>query len=145
MRLLSLLAAVLALSLADVTTSAAAMVAAHHASSLTSLTATRPVRHAGRGIGKTPAAIDNSCSIRDAHFIEYGSNCGRPVKYFCLVGSNARFAYPPSYVSNGCSTRTIIYTGATLSGRRLCIAPHTATHRLRRTYRSFRIGSRRSC
>src|SRR5215467_4980098 len=145
MRLLSLVAAVLALSLADATTSAAAVVAAHHASSLISLTATRPVGHTGRGIGKTAAAISNSCSVIGAHFIEYGNNCGRPVKYVCLVGSNTRFAYPPSYVSNGCSTRTIIYTGAALDGRSLCIGPFTATHRLGRTYRSFRIGSSHSC
>jgi len=143
MRLFSQLAPVLALSLAGVITGAAGAAAAHSPSSLTSLTATRPAGDMGRG--KTAAAIDNSCSMISAHFIEYGNNCGHPVKYVCLVGSNARFAYPPSYVSSGCPTRAIIYTGATLNGRSLCIGPHTATHRLRRTYRSFRIGSSNSC
>ena len=144
MRLFFLLAAVLVLSLAGVTVSAAAA-AAHHARPLTSLTATWPAGHMGRGAGKTAAAVDNSCPIISSHFSEYGNNCAHPVKYVCLVGSNARFAYPPSYVGNGCLTRAIIYTGATLNGRSLCIAPHSATHRLRRTYRSFRIGSRPSC
>jgi hypothetical protein len=145
MRLLSLLAAVLALGLAGVTTSAAAGTAAHHARSLTSLTATLPAGHMDRGIGKKAAAINNSCSIGSGHFTEYGNNCGHPVKYSCQVGTIARFSYSPSYVSNGCPTRVIIYTGATLNGHHLCIAPHTATHRLRRTYRSFRIGSSHFC
>jgi hypothetical protein len=145
MRLLSLLAAVLALGLAGITTSAAAGAAAPHARSLTSLTAARPARHLDRGIGKKAAAIYNSCSIGNGHFTEYGNNCGHPVKYSCQVGTVARFSYSPSYVSNGCPTRVIIYTGATLNGHRLCIGPHTATNRLRRTYRSFRIGSSPFC
>jgi hypothetical protein len=144
MRLLSLLAAVLALGLAGVTTSAAAGAAAHHGS-LTSLTAARPAGHMDRGIGQKAAATYNSCSIGSGHFTEYGNNCGHPVKYSCQVGTIARFSYSPSYVSSGCPTRVIIYTGATLNGHHLCIAPHTATHRLRRTYRSFRIGSSHFC
>jgi hypothetical protein len=118
--------------------------APHHARSLTSLTATRAVADMGRGTGKT-GAISNSCPIRNGSFVEYRNNCGKPVKYICQVGSNARFSYPPSYVSNGCPTRVLIYTHGTLNGRSLCISPHTATHRLRRTYRSFRVGSSRSC
>jgi hypothetical protein len=145
MRLLSLLAAVLALGLAGITTSAATGAAARHARSLTSLTAARPARHMDHDIGKKAAATDNSCSIRGGYFTEYGNNCGHPVKYTCQVGTIARFSYSPSYVSNGCPTRVIIYTGATLNGHHLCIAPHTATHRLGRTYRSFRIGSSHFC
>lgn len=145
MRLLSLLAAVLVLGLAGITTSAAAGTATHRGRPLTSLTTARPARHSDRGIGKKAAAADNSCSIGSGHFTEYGNNCGRPVKYSCKVGTIARFSYSPSYVSNGCPTRVIIYTGATLNGRSLCIAPQTATHRLRRTYRSFRIGSSHFC
>ncbi len=146
MRLFSLLIAVLALGLAGVTSSAAAVAApaAHHTRPLTSLTATRPPGHVGRGIGKTPA-IGNSCPIRNGFFAVFGNNCRHPVKYTCQIGGNAKFSFPPSYVSNGCPTRVIIYTGATLNGRGLCIAPHTATHRLGRTYRSFRIGSSHSC
>ena len=147
MRLFSLLIPVLALGLAGITTSAAAMTAPDtpHPSSLTSVTATRTAGHMGRGIGKTAGAISNSCRIRNGFFDEYRSNCGFPVKYICQVGSNARFSYPPSYVSNGCPTRVIIYTRSTLNGHSLCIGPHTATHRLRRTYRSFRVGSSHSC
>jgi|SRR5215469_5510006 len=144
MRLLSLLAAVLALGLAGITTCAAGGAAAH-ARPLISLTAARPARHMDRGVGKKAAAIYNSCAIGSGHFTEYGNSCGHPVKYSCQVGTIARFSYAPSYVSNGCSTRAIIYTGATLNGRSLCIGPHTATHRLRRTYRSFRIGSSHFC
>ena len=147
MRLFSPLIPVLALSLAGITTSVAAVTAPamHHASSLTSVTAARPAGHMGRGTGKTAGAISNSCPIRNGHFDEYRNNCGFPVKYICQVGSNAKFSYPPSYVSNGCPTRVIIYTRGTLNGRSLCIGPHTATHRLRRTYRSFRVGSSHSC
>jgi hypothetical protein len=150
MRLFSLLIPVLALGLAGIittTTSAAAVTApaTHRARSLTSLTATRPAGHMGRGTGKTAGAISNSCPIRNGDFSEYRNNCGFPVKYTCQVGSNARFSYPPSYVSNGCLTRVFIYSRSTLNGRRLCIGPHSATHRLRRTYRSFRIGSSRTC
>lgn len=147
MRLFSLLTAVLTLGLAAITTSAAAVTAppTDHARSLTSLTATRPAGHMGRGIGKTAGAISNSCSIRNEFFAEYRNDCGFPVNYICQVGSNAKLSYPPSYVSNGCPTRVIIYTHSTLNGRRLCIGPHTATHRLRRTYRSFRVGSGHSC
>src|SRR5215469_3829667 len=145
MRQLSLLPAVLALGLAGITTSAAALAAAHHAHSLNSLTAARPAEHMGRGIGKMAAATDNSCSVGSGYFTEYGNNCGHPVKYTCQVGTIARFSYSPSYVSNGCPTRAIIYTGATLNGSSLCIGPHTATHRLGRTYRSFRIGSSHFC
>jgi hypothetical protein len=143
MRLFFLLIAVLALGLAGGATSATTVAAAHRASSLTSLTATRPAGHIGRGIGET--AIGNSCSIRNGFFTALGGSCRHPVKYTCQVGGNAKFSFPPSYVSNGCSTRVIIYTGATLNGRSLCIGPHSATHRLRRTYRSFRIGSSRFC
>src|SRR5215469_14719052 len=145
MRLFSLLIPVLALGLAGITTSAATVTApeAHYASSLTSVTATRTAGH--NGIGKTPGAISNSCRIRNGFFDEYRNNCGFPVKYICQVGSNAKFSYPSSYVSNGCPTRVIIYTRGTLNGSSLCIGPHTATHRLRRTYRSFRVGSSHSC
>jgi len=148
MRLFSLLVPVLALGLAGITTSAAAAVTApdrHHASSLTSVTATRTAGHMGRGIGTTGGAISNSCPIRNRFFDEYRNNCGFPVKYICQVGSNAKFSYPPSYVSNGCPTRVIIYSRGTLNGSSLCIGPHTATHHLRRTYRSFRVGSSHSC
>ena len=148
MRLFSLLIPVLALGLAGLSTTSAAAVAApatHHARPLTSLTATRPAGHMDRGTGKTAGAVSNSCPIRNAFVTEYRNNCGFPVKYICQVGSNAKFSYPPSYVSNGCPTRVIIYTRGTLNGRSLCIGPHTATHRLRRTYRSFRVGSSHSC
>jgi hypothetical protein len=148
MRLFSLLIPVLALGLAGLSTTSAAAVAApatHHARPLTSLTATRPAGHIGRRTGETAGAISNSCPIRNGFFTEYRNNCGFPVKYVCQVGSNAKFSYPPSYVSNGCPTRVIIYTRGTLNGRSLCIGPHTATHRLRRTYRSFRVGSSHSC
>jgi len=139
-RVFSLLIPVLALGLGGITTSAATVTApdTHYASSLTSVTATRTAGHMG-------GAISNSCRIRNGFFDEYRSNCGFPVKYICQVGSNAKFSYPPSYVSNGCPTRVIIYSRGTLNGRSLCIGPHTATHRLRRTYRSFRVGSSHSC
>jgi hypothetical protein len=147
MRLLFLLIPVLALGLAGLTTSAAAVTApaTHHARALTPLTATRPAGHMGRGIGKTAGAISNSCPIRNGNFAEYRNSCGFPVEYICQVGSNAKFSYPPSYVSNGCPTRVLIYTRGTLNGRSLCIGPRTATHHLRRTYRSFRVGSSHSC
>ena len=147
MRLFFLLIPVLALGLAGITTSAATVTApaTHHARSLTSLTATRPAGHRDRGIGTTAGAISNSCPIRNRFFAEYRNNCGFPAKYICQVDSNAKFSYPPSYVSNGCPTRVLIYTRGTLNGRSLCIGPHTATHRLRRTYRSFRVGSSHSC
>jgi hypothetical protein len=147
MRLFSLLIPVLALGLAGVTTIAAAGTApaTHHARPLASLSATRPAGHMGRGTGKTAGAISNSCPIRNGSFAEYRNNCGFPVKYICQAGSNAKFSYPPSYVSNGCPTRVLIYTRGTLNGRSLCIGPHSATHRLRRTYRSFRVGSSHSC
>lgn len=147
MRLFSLLISVLALGLAGITGTSAAVTApaTHHARPLTSLTATRPAGHVGRGTGETAGAISNSCSIRNGTFTEYRGNCGFPVKYACQVGSNAKFSYPPSYVSNGCPTRVIIYTRGTLNGSSLCIGPHSATHHLRRTYRSFRVGSSRSC
>ena len=147
MRLFSLLISVLALGLAGITTSAAAVTApgTHDASSLTSVTAARTAGHTGRGTGKRGGAISNSCRIRNGFFDEYRNNCGFPVKYICQVGSNAKFSYPPSYVSNGCPTRVLIYTRGTLNGSSLCIGPHTATHHLRRTYRSFRVGSSHSC
>ena len=72
MRLFSLLVPVLALGLAGITTSAAAAVTApdrHHASSLTSVTATRTAGHMGRGIGTTGGAISNSCPIRNRFFV----------------------------------------------------------------------------
>jgi hypothetical protein len=145
MRRFSLLIAVLALGLAGATASATAVaaMATHHARSLTPLTATRPARH--MGVGETAAAIDNTCPINNGNFTAYGNNCRHPVNYSCQVGSNDRFNDPPSYVSSGCNTRAFIYTGATLNGHSLCIGPHTATHRLGRTYRSFRIGSSHSC
>ena len=147
MRLLSLLIPVLALGLAGIAASSAAVTApaTHHARSLTSLTATPATGDTGSGTAKTAGAINNSCSIRNGFFTEYRNNCRFPVKYICQVGSNAKFSYPPSYVSNGCPTRGIIYTHGTLNGRSLCIGPHSATHRLRRTYRSFRVGSSHSC
>ena len=149
MRLFFLLVPVLALGLVGTTTttSAAAVTApaTYHARSLTLLTAPRAASHMGRGIAKTAGAISNSCPIRNGSFTEYRNSCGFPVKYVCQVGSNAKFSYPPAYVSNGCPTRVFIYVHGTLNGRSLCISPHTATHRLRRTYRSFRVGSSRSC
>jgi hypothetical protein len=147
MRRFSLLIPVLALGLAGATTSVGAVAApaAQHARTLTSLTAPRAAGDMGRGIAKTAGAISNSCSIRNGLFTEYRSNCRFPVKYICQVGSNAKFSYPPSYVSNGCPTRVIIYTNGTLNGSSLCTGPHSATHRLRRTYRSFRVGSSHSC
>ena len=147
MRLFSLLIPVLALGLAGTAASAAAVTApaTHHARSLTSLTATPATGDTGRGTAKTAGAISNSCPIRNGSFTEYRNSCGFPVKYVCQVGSNAKFSYPPSYVSNGCPTRVIIYTNGTLNGSSLCTGPHSATHRLRRTYRSFRVGSSHSC
>ena len=147
MRLFSLLIPVLALGLAGIAASSAAVTApaTHHARSLTSLTATPATGDTGSGTAKTGGAISNSCSIRNGLFTEYRSNCRFPVKYICQVGSNAKFSYPPSYVSNGCPTRVIIYTNGTLNGSSLCTGPHSATHRLRRTYRSFRVGSSHSC
>ena len=153
MRVFSLLIPVLALSLAGITTTtttttgaaAVTVPATHHAPFLTSLTATGPGGHMGRGAGQTAGAISNSCRIRNGLFAEYRNRCSFPVKYICQVGSNAKFSYPPSYVSNGCPTRVLIYTGGTLNGSSLCIGPQSATHRLRRIYRSFRVGSSRSC
>lgn len=146
MRLFSLLIPVLTLGLACITTSAAATaLATHHARPLTSSAAARPAGHVGRRASETAGTISNSCPIRNRIFTEYRNNCGFPAKYICQVGSNAKFSYPPSYVSNGCPTRVFIYTRGTLNGRSLCIGPHSATHRLRRTYRSFRVGSSHSC
>jgi hypothetical protein len=145
MRRLLLLTAALTLGLAGITASTAAMATTtHQAHPVTSATTTQPTAHTSHHPSKTGSAID-SCSVRTGDFTEYATNCGNPHAYVCTVGHERNFSYIPSFVSNGCVTRVLIYTGTGETGHHICIGPATATGTLHTSYRSFRVGSATSC
>lgn len=109
-------------------------------------TAMSNTTHATITVGQRHSAArsiqpDTGCPIRQGNFTVYSNSCSSYQDYGCIRGDQGNMVYPATYVSNGCSWRVWIYTGADKTGTALCITKLTQTGVLQRDYVWFWISS----